>query len=167
MVVRAIQNDSNENSGKLSYIGSAIVGAVGGYSLKWALPITSHEKDERYNSELLKIKSKMKQARLDEIELIRREALITPGADEFLKIHDKGELLYHEIKKSKVSLADKLMNLLTRVNDSAIKAKIIGTQTVVAFTKYIRPTWAFVAIGTGIALGSTFIHNIYKQASKK
>lgn len=166
MAVCAIQNNSNQKSGKLSYFGSMIIGAISGYSLKWALPITSQEKDERYNSELSKIRLNVKKARMDEIEIIRKEASTIPGADEFLKMHDNGKLLYREIKKCNGALSEKLMILLTRVNDVAINTRIIGIKTVKSFTKSIRPTGAFLVIGTGIALGIALINNIAKVASK-
>lgn len=166
MAVCAIQNNSNQKSDKLSYFGSMIIGAVSGYSLKWALPITSQEKDERYNSELSKIRLNVKKARIEEIEAIRKEASTTPGADEFLHMYDNERLIYREIKKYNGSLSEKLMTLLTRVNDSAIKARTVGIQTVKSFTKSIRPTGGFIAIGAGIALGIALINNISKEASK-
>lgn len=167
MAVRAIQNDTNENSGKLSYIGSAIVGAVGGYSLKWGLPVTSQEKDERYHDELSKVRIGVKKARMDEAELIRKEASTIVGADEFLRLYDNKKLIHTEIKKYKGSLAEKLTSLLIRVNNSAIIARDIGIKKIIFYTKSIRPTGSFIAIGTGVALLIALVHNIYKEASKK
>lgn len=166
MAVRAIQNDTNENSGKLSYIGSAAVGALGGYSLKWIVPLTANEKDERYRSELSKIRLEAKKARMDEFELIKKEASKIPGADEFLHMYDNKKLLYTEIKKRKGSLSENLSSLLARVNNSAINARDIGIEKLTSLTKSIRPTGAFIALGIGLALGIALINNIYKVASK-
>lgn len=167
MSVRAIQNDTNENSGKLSYIGSAIVGAVGGYSLKWGLPVTAQEKDERYRDELSKVRIGVKNARMDEVGLIRKEASKIVGADEFLHLYDNNKLIHTEIKKYQGSLSEKLTSLLARVNNSAIIARDIGIRKIISYTKSIRPTGAFIAIGTGVALITALVHNMYKEVSKE
>jgi len=65
MVVSPVQNNNNN---KVSYVKSAAIGALAGYSLKYLLPITSQEKDEVFISEMNKIKAKAKGNTLKELE---------------------------------------------------------------------------------------------------
>lgn len=168
MAVDAVQKDNTPK--KMSYLNSLIFGGTLGYAAKWAIPITKSEKDKPYKDEISQIRKKSRQARLDEIKAIEKNASEIPGADEFIRLNKENKLYSYEIKKLKAPLNEKLMALLNRINNAASSVKTQGRRNLELNTKDIRPTGAFVAIGMGAALGLALIRNvsieIRKNASK-
>lgn len=74
MAVDVVQNN---NSGRINYLDSIALGAIGGYALKWAIPVTSQEKDIRYNKALRKIEDEtmkiIQKSSLNEVDAFVRE----------------------------------------------------------------------------------------------
>lgn len=161
MTVDAVQTTTN-TSKKMSYLGSMAIGAMSGYVLKWALPVSSSEKDEIYNSELAQIQLNAKKAGEYEIEAIKKEP--HEGIDEFIKLSNEGQLDYNEIKNIKEPLYSKIKDLFARVSEKIEETKYIGEQKLTFFTKGIRPASAFIFIGTGIGLTIALINNIIQNA---
>lgn len=140
MAVEVVQK--NTNSGKINYIDAAAIGAIGGYTLKWAIPITPQEKDKRYNTTLVAIEKK----NLD-------------GVDVYIRLQDEKKLSPTEIKQIKQILSEKF-------NNNVLKTKELGKQVLVSFTKSIRPTKTFLLLGTGLTVGTAIIYNIFKEIAK-
>lgn len=170
MAISAIQKDSNGNSGKMSYMGSMAVGALGGYASKWAIPLSKSEKNDKegYGAELSKIRRDARQARADEVEVIRKEASKTLGADDFVRIYDNNRwTTFSEIKKVEDPLSEKLMVFLRRINDAESKVRDEGKRKLMLRTKDIRSTGAFIALGMAVALEIAFVYNLFKATPKK
>lgn len=163
MAITVIQNNSNNNSGRMGYMSSAVLGALSGYSLKWLLPLTTQEKDQNYLDELVQVKRNAWQAREAEIEKIRNEVPKANGADEFISMYDNNKLTSFDIKKVDEPLSGKLTALLERINNAALKVKTEGRENLIFQIKKIRPALTFISIGMGIALGIALIHNIFKE----
>ena len=138
MAVEVVQNN---NSGRISYTKAAAIGAIGGYALKWAIPITTQEKDKRYNATLIKIKN----INLDEVDV-------------FVRLQD------NKLSSSKIKEINKI--LLSEIKNSVKITKKVAEKFLVAFTKSIRPTKTFVSVGVGLTVGATVIHNIFYQIAK-
>lgn len=158
MAVEAIQKNNTYNSGKMSVAGSAVVGALAGYSLKWALPITHQEKDERYKLELKKINTEARLARNAEKKLIAGSKL--DGADTFVKMNKKHKLIASEIEKLEGPEKDNVKALFNRINSAGFKVKAEGKKALKSFTKGIRSTGVFVTAGIGACVAVAFIHNV-------
>lgn len=163
MAITAIQNNSNNNSSRMGYMSSAILGALSGYSLKWLLPLTTQEKDQNYRDELVQVSHNAALARVNEIETIRREASKIQGADEFIRMYDNNKLTSFDIKKIDEPLSGKLTALLSRINNAAHKIKTEERENLIFRIKKIRPALTFISIGMGIALGIALVHNISKE----
>ncbi len=167
MAVSAIQKDTNNNSHKMSYIQSAATGALIGYSLKWAIPVTPQEKDEIFNAKLKEISATAQAERLKEFENIKNIEPKTQAKDTFIKLHDDKKLNEVEIKKLAEPLCTQVMDFKNRVNETAKTVRKVGRKTLNAFTKSIRPTSTFVLTGMGIALCIAFLHNISYRTNNK
>lgn len=167
MAVSAIQKDTNNNSHKnMSYVKSAAAGALIGYSLKWALPITPQEKDERFNAELDAISAKAKAAEAKEFENIRNIEPKTLATDTFIKLYDSNKLNDSDIKSLTEPLSTQVMDLKNRVNDKTKMIKQVGEKTLNSFTKSIRPAGSFIVTGLGIAVGIAFVHNVLSRINE-
>lgn len=161
MVIEATQNTNSR--GKTSYIGAVALGALCGYSSKWACPIIKDERDDlRYKTELEKLQNKSLRARNEEIEIIRGEINKTPAADEFIKLHERNA--FSEIEKAKEPLKSNLIGLLKRVDDVAEATNKIGLSKINSYTKAIRPTVPFMLIGASIGFVYALCTNISQNA---
>jgi hypothetical protein len=161
MVVEAIR--SNDNPKRISYIDSAIIGALGGYALKWVIPVTSQEKDTAYKTALLNIEKEAKKAAFAEIEKIRQTK--PDGFDVFERVYNK-QVYESGIEKLPKHLMDKVMPLIARVNEKAETTKVVGKHILTTFTKSIRPSKAFLEIGVGLTIGAALIHNILNEIAQ-
>lgn len=167
MAVSGIQKNSYNDTGRVSYLASAATGALVGYSLRWAIPITKQEKqDPEYMAKISVLRKAAHDVRVKEIEKIRTEVPQLDGADTFIKLYDENKLTTAEIKKIEGPLSDKLSILLNRVNDAAFKFKLEGRETLAFHTKKIRPGSAFVAIGIGTSVLYAALHNIFREIKK-
>jgi len=164
MAVEAIQKNNYNNSNRMSVAGSATFGALAGYSLKWALPITPQEKDEKYSLELNRINKESRQARNAEKELIASSKL--DGADKFVKMNKEGKLTLSEIEKLPDPDNAQVRKLFVRINNAALKSKTEGQKALVNLTKGIRPTSTFVLLGLTIATGIALVHNLVQRVNE-
>ena len=161
MAVEAIQKNNTNNSRKMSVASSATIGALAGYTLKWALPVTSLEKDEKYTLGLEKIRQVAKQARADEKLAISKSK--GAGVDTFNKLDKNGLLNRDEINKLKGAKKTQVEELYSRLGKAAIRAKTDGRKALNATTKNLRPVSAFMLAGVAVASGIAFIHNLFHQ----
>lgn len=169
MSINAVQNNSNNNSHITGYIASAAVGSIGGYTLKWMLPVTKSEKDERYNLELASLKKEARQAKIKELQTIGKDFLKSVGVDEFLSRYDDdaAETAGKGIsKKTSAPLPENISELFKRVNEAANIAKEERIKKLNYYTKSIRSTGAFVLIGAAVGLLTTFFHRLGSQTSR-
>lgn len=157
MSVNAIEK--HQNPQKVSYLNAAVTGALVSYALKWTIPLNKDEKDEGYKLNLVDAKHAYWQKRAEEIEAIRTTKEKLDGVDEFLKMSDKGNLTYAEIKKIPNPLQDNLLVLFNRVNAVGETAKNQCKKTFELNTKNIRPTSVFIVLGTMAGLLSALIYN--------
>jgi hypothetical protein len=161
MTVDAVQNN------KMSYIGAMTIGAVTGYSLKWAIPITSEEKnDGNYSAKLSEIRKKAQKAKEKEVETIKKEAAGIPYGDEFVKMTENNQLDYSKIKDLKGTKQEALMNLFERINDAAKNISHDGIKELNAKTKALRSTGTFISLGILTGLLIAAVGNIIKTPSK-
>ena len=160
MSIKSICKEKNDTR-NMNYTMPTLTGAIAGYSLKWALPLTQREQDENFKAECKEIRKLARIARDNEIKLIKSEINTTPGADKFIRIYNKGiTKLHKEIKRAKKPLKDNLKNILIRISHAKSEANSIGRDKLIAYTKKIRPTPAFIAIGAAIGLLFPLVHNI-------
>lgn len=165
MTVSAVQQkDSNNNDAIKNYAKSIAVGSLCGYALKWVFPLTKQEKDDSYKAEIAKIRKEAWQARTDEIELIRKSKNNIPEADEFIKMYDRNQLIYSNIKKLKDSSSEKMILLLNRINEAALQVKKTGRRKLELGLKDIRPTEAFILMGAFAGFLVKLIYNLFKPS---
>jgi len=158
MTVNAIQKNEY-TSQKMSYLKSALIGGLSGYALKYALPITQHEKDERYSFYLEQLKNQVRESKLKTIEAIRNSQPKTLETDNFIRLVDKKEVKISKIKALESPLSSQVGEIVNLVNDKGREVRAYGKETLKALTKHIRPTKTFVATGAGIAITTAFIYN--------
>lgn len=165
MAVSAVQKNQNKPH-KINYAGAAVVGAIGGYSLKYLSPLTAQEKnDDYYKYRLNKIKSEAKLAK--EAKLIEiRNAKDCPDVDQFIKMYDNQQLKASKIKALKEPLSYQVLNLVRMVNNEARETIIQGKKDLKASIKDIRPTKTFVLLGMGISLLTALACNVSREMSK-
>lgn len=159
MAVSAIQNDNNSNK-SISYTKSAALGALVGYSLKWALPITPQEKDERFNAQIKNISKMAREDRVKAFEEIKNSNNKSLAKDTFVKLHDENKLNQAKIAKLKEPLRTQVQGLKNSVNATTRNTRRTGIKALVSYTKSIRSTNAFVLAGMGTTLVYAFFHNI-------
>lgn len=161
MAIGAIQNNTNNDSHKkMSIIKSATAGALVGYSLKWALPITSQEKDERFSSEMDALSAKLKAAESKEFENIRNSKRKTVAVDTFIKMYDEKKLTDNKIKKLQEPLSSEVMDLKNSIGNKTKGIIEVGSKTIKAFTKSIRPTFTFICAGVVAGVAIALVNNI-------
>lgn len=158
MALSSVQ--TNEYSRKKSYFKSAAVGAIAGYTLKWAAPVTKAEKDKNFYCELKRIARKISSKKNKEIEKIRTKIKTIEGADEFLKLYDNKKLNISEIDKLKNPLSNKVLELYVKFNQNINNVKRINCKKLITNTKNLRPTSIFVGIGAGIGFLVAALSNI-------
>jgi hypothetical protein len=164
MSLRAVQkNNPDKSSRKNNYINYLSAGAVGGYALKWLIPLTKQEKDSLFLSGLKKIAVESVQAKRDEIEIIRTTKPKIDGADTFIKMYDNKKLHLGEIKKLKQPLSNKVMQLYLIVNNKSKDVKEVGYKKLVDSTKGLRPTGVFIILGICVGALIAFMKNLPNQ----
>lgn len=148
MAVEAVQSNQ-QKSHQASYIKSAVAGGLGGYALKYVLPLTPQEKDEKFFNDINGVKEILKTKEINEI---RKSPLRTDAQDEFVKLIDN-----NEIKFSKFSGKTGLIEFLSHFN---MRAREAAKKIVTTYNKDIRPANSFIAIGAGFALATAFVYNV-------
>lgn len=162
MAIRAVQTDENRTK-HASYTKAAVIGGVGGYALKYLLPITPQEKDDRFGLYLDDLKTHVKEAKLKEIEAIRNLPSKTLAEDTFIGLFDKKEVSASRINGLKEPLASGVVDIITRINDKGRVAKESSREIFKAVTKHIRPTSTFVSTGASITLAAAFMYNTLQR----
>lgn len=162
MAVSAVKNS---NQRRVSYLESTVTGVLLGYSLKYLLPITTHEKDEHYKAELKRIKENTRANKLSEINNLKQNPS-APCSDLFLRMYNKKEIKVSKIKSLQESSARHVLNIITRINDTAREAMNIEKRALIAKTKDIRPAHIFVIIGGTVGLLIAATINIGREIAK-
>lgn len=168
MVVNAIQ--TNEYKPKqASYIGAVGIGALSGYALKNALPITKQEKDELYWSYINVSQAKAKLFKVREIEAIKASAKKTSAEDNFIKFIEEADAQKRSsvYKSLKGNAKTEFFKVVSRVNEVAREVKAGGKEVATAVVKDIRPTGTFIASGAVFALAGTLVYNVIQRVSAK
>lgn len=159
MAVNAVQNNNNST---MSYKKSIAVGAITGYALKWALPITPQEKDLNYTLELNRAKAEAKLAKTNELSAIINAKPKTKAIDTFSKLHSTHKLTQEEIAKLPESLRAQVTALKARPSFKFKEAFKIGLNKAIVITKGIRSKGIFITTGAVVALAYAFTHNVIK-----
>lgn len=159
MSVDVIQKNNTQIS-RVSYLSSLAAGGIVGYSMKYLIPITKSEKDERYKSAVEKINRDSileRQGVLDQFEKsTTREDVLAAYKD--LKQKNKFNPL--EISKYEEKISSSLFDLNASANERAAKFISNKHRILKADIKSLRPGGVFVAIGAVAAFVSAFIHNL-------
>lgn len=166
MAVSAIEK--NRNSGNIGYGTSMLFGAMAGFSLQWALPVTPQERDENYKAKLNEIKSKSKEIKLEAIELIKNSKNKAIEEDIFISMYDKNKLRasnISEIKKLKNPKTgqNKVLDIIKNINNEAREINILERKDLKAAIKHRRPTAIFLATGAGFGFIIAVLHNIINR----
>lgn len=163
MAVSAVKNSNNQK--RVSYLESTTVGVLAGYSLKYILPITSHERDENYKAALKAIKENARATKLEEINAIKQNPS-APCSDVFLRMYNNKSIKISKIKSLQESSARHVLNLITRINDNVREAMNVEKRALIAKTKDIRPAHIFIIAGgaVGLLIAATF--NIGRKIAK-
>lgn len=168
MAVGAVQKNDTNKSGRANYLKFAAVGGLTGYALKYLIPVTSSEKnDENYKNELKKMQADADLTASNEIAAMRKFDKKTIIEDTFLKLHDAKTLNVTEINKLGQPLATQVSELYARVFDISEYLIDIRTKALTAYTKKIRSSFSFVAIGVVASVAGAIVHNISQANSKK
>lgn len=159
MALRAVQKD-NDTLHRTSYLKCATIGALTGYSLKYILPVTPHERDDSFKKSLKEINAEAKAAKLEEIGEIRKSRKQSKAANIFVRLYDTKKLKPLKRKKIKKSLTGETLTLLRRVNERAKYVRLLERKDLKVITKSIRPTAGFVLIGASLGFAFAVINNI-------
>ncbi|MFA7658138.1 MAG: hypothetical protein WCY19_01755 [Candidatus Gastranaerophilaceae bacterium] len=165
MAIDAVQNN---NSGRISVLGSAVFGGLAGYSLKWALPVTSQEKKGDYfESKTEEIRTNVRAAKSKAIGGIKDLPVKDEAAENLLSLLDGINFRYTALKAKNLpeESVHKIMELKAGVDYEARKVLIVGIEERTAYLKKMRPTNPFVLIGACIALMFALLHNAINQNS--
>lgn len=163
MAVNAVQK--NNTNSTMSYPKSLAVGAITGFALKWALPLTRQERDSNYNLELSKVKAEAKSAKEKELGAILNAKPKTKATDTFVKLHKANKLTTKEFDKLPETLRAQVITLKARPSYKLKEAYKSGLNKIILGTKDIRPTGIFIATGAAVALAFAFTHNVIKGMS--
>ena len=166
MTVNAVQKNENK-SHSASYIKSATIGGLGGYALKYILPVMPQEKEEHFDSFLTDLKKQVRESKLKAIDDIRNSPDKTLAADSFIRLVDKNELKASKIKELKGPLSFDVMDIVTQINDKGREVKACGKETFTALTKHVRSSSTFVTTGIGVAFVAAFVYNAFGKFSEK
>lgn len=161
MAVSAIQNNNNNRRYKSkSYLGSAALGAMTGFSLKWLLPLTPQEKDEIYSAKLDKLKHDSK---LEAIKTVSKSK--DAGVDTFNSyIKSKKPYSVFNMEKPEKNI---IIKFLKSVNKNARALFEEGSDLIVLGIKKIRPAKVFILTGIAIGLASAFVGNVINRMSSQ
>ena len=165
MAVSAIQNNNSKNNHKTSYLKAAGLGALGGYALKYIIPVAPQERDESYSLALDEIKIEKQAAKAKEIASIRNITDNVPAADEFIKICDNKDVKPSKYRMFRSTKNKNVIDYLTQVNNAGKKVNIIERIALDAKIKRFRSTKDFALIGATFALSMAFISNVLVKMS--
>ena len=168
MVVSAVQKTDNR-SHHASYIKSAVYGGVGGYALKWALPVSQSEKDvqDSYFLDEARKQESAKFAKSNYMDSIRLSETKTPAQQEFFALYDSGKLNSATIRGYKEPLNTQIKDFVKTVNKIGREAKQLADDVVTLIVKNIRPKKAYIAAGAGFAVAAAFVCNVLNKMSDK
>ncbi len=158
MSVNAVKKDRTSPN----YTCAIAQGAVAGYSLKWLLPVTPQEKDDLYVLETKKIYKKAAQKVKQEIEIIKNTTPKVDGYDQFIKICNEKNLK----DKIKKPYPIEVLTLLEKLRDIASETKSIEFSKLNNYTKSLRPTFTFIALGGFAGCVINFIKNNLSSTNK-
>lgn len=154
MAVDSLQKNQNSPT-QVSYLKYAATGALGGYALKYLVPVTYSERDEDYNAILKENQENAAKQKTDEIEKIRHSgrhsAKRTESTDTFIRMYDGNTLTPENIHKLESPLKENVLNMLNKLNSQSQELITKGKRNLDAVTKSIRPTHVFA--GTGLIIG--------------
>lgn len=151
---------TNENT-PASYLKYMAFGAISGYALKYAIPVTAQERDENFKAELKNIRARVKETRKQEIEAIRKDYKNRDKAtDMFLKMNDSKKLRSIDLEKVPEKLLDKIMDLKSGVDYRTKERLYTEIDNLRIITKKIRPTSVFVFGGAAIGAVYALVKNI-------
>lgn len=168
MVVNAIQTNEYQPK-QASYLGAVGIGALSGYALKNALPITKQEKDDLYWSYIEASRIKAKLFKDQEIEAIKAFAKKNSAEDKFIKFIEEtdAESKSTIFKSLKGNTKTEFFKLVSHVNEVARDVKYEGKKVAAAVAKDIRPAGTFIASGAVFALAGTLVYNVIQRVSAK
>lgn len=162
MALDAVQKNK---SNSMSYIKATAIGALTGYSLKYILPISPQEKDENFKASLKCSRHKAQKAKLAAIENIKNSKNKSAINDTFIRMYDKKQLKPSLINKLENHLRGEIVETIKKVNEVTKIEKLNSKKDLIAITKSIRPTGAFVAIGFIFGFVVALINNISNKIS--
>lgn len=162
MAVSAIQNNSNQ----ASYTKMALLGGVGGYALKYILPVGPVQKDAEFSAYIDTVRKEASQAKIREIDMIRNAEPRTLAQDAFVSMLDKKELTPDKIRNLGDPLPGEVRSIITKVNDKAREVKAFGQELFSKVAKQIRPAQRYIAGGVAIGLASAFVYNVLGKMNK-
>lgn len=159
MAVNAIQN--KDNPPRIGYIKALISGSVVGYSLKYMLPVGSHEKnDADYKYALKQARIETKKDREQFISRIRESKTRTQAEDLFIRMRDnKEKIALNETQKADVK---KIVSGICSNSEKLFKRKQSAINAVI---KDIRPTLPFVMTGAIVSLLTAVTYNVTHQVA--
>lgn len=159
MVVNAVQN--KDNPPRIGYIKALVSGSVVGYSLKYMLPVGSHEKnDDSYKYALRQARTETRKDREQFIAKIRNSKIRTQAEDLFIKMRDnKEKIALNETQKADVK---KIISGICSNSEKLFKRKQNAINAVI---KDIRPTLPFVMAGAIVSLITAVTYNVTHQVA--
>lgn len=155
----------------VSYFNALAIGALSGYALKYLCPVTKHEKEGGYKPSISDIQKQAREAKLAEIETIRKADKKAAGADVFLKLVDEKDFAtrkktFSELEKP---VKEQVLGFMRQVNKKSREVnktcRELSQEFSTAWLKHIRPTGAFVLTGVGVALIGSLIYNVIQRTS--
>lgn len=165
MPIVAIQETQNSHK-RTNYFGAALLGAIVGHYVKFVLPITPQEKDDRFKNDIKEIGIDARKARQEGINEIKASTDKTPAIDAFIKLCDKNKGLSEaEIRKLPENIADELMKFKAQINEKVMQSIHLGRKIVITSTKDLRPGYVFILAGAAIGLFSAFVKNLANSSS--
>lgn len=163
MAVGAIQKNK-DNPPRMGYIKSIIAGSVVGYSLKYILPVASHEKkDKNYKEALRQIRMESRNDKTNFINGIKNSKTKTPSEDLFIKMYDNNEINIAKIKNLQEPQKTKIIDTISKINACSKELFKQRQKTINAVTRDIRPTTPFVIAGITTALVTALTYNVINQ----
>lgn len=161
MAVSAIQKNN-----QASYTKAALLGGVGGYALKYVLPVNQVEKDAQFSMFIDGVRKEATQAKIREIDMIRNTAPKTLAQDTFISMFDKQELTPSKINGLKEPLPGQIRAIITQINDKAREVKAFGQELFSAVAKQVRPASKYIAGGVAIGAATAFVYNVLGKMNK-
>ena len=154
MAIRAIGGENSYQSRKsngVSPVGAGAVGALAGYGLKYALPVSEYEKKHARNLSVAHIiDGAERNGKKAEYKAILNEFPEDSCIGHFLtQAKNRKEILDNkfDLKKAGENIPEGLETLLERINQRGLVEKKKAQEMFEAFAKRSRPTFYFIALG--------------------